>query len=97
MSKYGKIFPISFGFGWGIVSGVGWMLLCWSAARWGFGVAIVNLMSSVYRHLAPTFIGGLWGFFWGFLNMFIVGIFLALIYNCSCKCFCPAGSCGTCE
>ncbi|MCX7126007.1 MAG: hypothetical protein NTU49_09830 [Gammaproteobacteria bacterium] len=95
MSKYGKIYPVSFGFGWGVMAGLGWMLLCWAGARYGFGLPVISLMSNVYEHLAPTFVGGLWGFFWGFVDFFIFSMFAAMIYNCSCSCFCPKGECDT--
>ncbi len=97
MVKYGKIYPVSFGFAWGVVGGIGWMLTCWMGARWGWGIPLTNLVSSVYYHLAPTFVGGFWGLFWGFLDFFIFGLFVAIIYNSSCQCFCPAGSCEPCD
>ena len=91
MSKYTKIYPVSFGFAWGVIAGLGWMLLAWAGARWGFGLPVLNVMSHVHRGLAPTLFGGLWGFFWGFLDCFIFGLLVAIIYNCCTKCFCPAG------
>lgn len=96
MVKYGKIYPVSFGFAWGILSGLGMMLLAWAGARFSLGLPVIGLMGSVYHHYTATFAGGLWGFFWGFLHSFIFGLLLAMVYNCSCKCFCPAGSCNTC-
>lgn len=73
MSKYGKIYPVSFGFGWGVMAGLGWMLLCWAGARYGFGLPVISLMSNVYEHLAPTFVGGLWGF-WGFVDFHLLNV-----------------------
>ena len=97
MSKYGKLYPVSFGFAWGVVAGLVNMLLIWSAARWSFAMPVVSLMQHVYHNVEPTFIGGLWGFFWGFLHSFVFALLVALVYNCSCKCFCPAGSCEPCD
>ncbi|HLB56380.1 MAG TPA: hypothetical protein VJK30_03505 [Coxiellaceae bacterium] len=94
MSKYGKLHPVAFGFAWGVISGIGWMLLCWAGARWGFGLSLIGQMSAVYYHLAPTFVGGLWGLWWGFLDLFVFGIFVALVYNCCCCYFCSE-SCDT--
>lgn len=91
MAKYGKIYPVSFGFGWGIISGIGWMLFAWAGARWGFGLGVLNLMSTVYHGLAPTFIGGLWAFFWGFLHLFMLSLLAAVVYNSCTKCMCPVG------
>lgn len=91
MSKYQKIYPVSFGFAWGLLSGLGWMILAWGGARWGVGLHVLSLMSNIYRNLAPTFVGGLWGFFWGFLHAFVFALLAAWIYNSCTKCFCPAG------
>lgn len=93
MSKYGKIYPVSFGFGWGIISGLGWMLLAWAGARWGFALPVINLMGHVYHGVAPTAMGGVWAFCWGFLHMFVLALLAAMVYNC-CNCwFCPSGQC----
>lgn len=93
MTKYGKIYPVSFGFGWGIISGIGWMLFAWMGARWGFGLPVIDLMSHVYYGVAPTLIGGFWALWWGFLHLFILAMLAAMVYNCCSKCFCPTGEC----
>ena len=96
MSKYGKLCPVSFGFALGLISGLGWMLTCWAGAHYGFGLPIIGFMNNLYSHIAPTWVGGLWAFFWGFLHMFIFGVLSALVYNCSCKCCCSSsGECKT--
>lgn len=98
MVKYGKIYPVSFGFAFGILSGLGTMLLAWMGARWSFATPIVKLMSHVYYHYECTFVGGLWGFFWGFLHSFVFTLLAAVIYNASLCCFCPSGTCDpSCE
>lgn len=96
MVKYGKIYPVSFGFAWGVLSGLFLMVLAWLGAQYNFGLPLIGFLSSVYHHYQATFVGGLWGFFWGFIHSFIFGILLAMIYNCSLCCFSPAGSCGSC-
>lgn len=93
MTKYGKIYPVSFGFGWGIISGIGWMLFVWAGARWGFGLPVINLMSHVYYGVEATLKGGLWALWWGFLHLFVLALLAAMVYNCCSKCFCPAGEC----
>lgn len=97
MAKYGKLYPVSFGFAWGIVSGVGLLLWAWLGARYGHGLPLTNLMSHFYYNYEPTFTGGLWGLLLGFVHGFIFGTLVAWIYNLSCKCFCPGGSCESCE
>lgn len=93
MAKYCRLYPVSFGFAFGLVSGIGWMLLCWAGARWGWGLPAINILSSLFYHVAPTFIGGLWALFNGFVHGFVFSIFVAIVYNCSCCCFCPSGTC----
>lgn len=93
MVKYGKIYPVSFGFAWGLLSGVATMLLAWAGARWGFGLPAIGFLANIYHHYAATFVGGLWGLFYGFLHSFVFGLLLAMVYNCSTKCFAPEGSC----
>ena len=98
MVKYGKIYPVSFGFAFGILSGIGTMLLAWAGARWSFAAPMVKLLSHVYYHYECSFVGGLWGFFWGFLHSFVFTLLAAVIYNSCLCCFCPSGSCdSSCE
>ncbi|OGT28095.1 MAG: hypothetical protein A3I77_05405 [Gammaproteobacteria bacterium RIFCSPLOWO2_02_FULL_42_14] len=93
MVKYGKIYPVSFGFAWGLLAGIGWMLLAWMGARWGYGLPLIQLMSSVFFNYAATLVGGFWGLLWGFLDSFVFALLAVWVYNETCKCFCPAGSC----
>jgi len=97
MSKYGKLYPVSFGFAFGLISGIGWLLLCWAGARWGWGLPLIALIHTMFYNVAPTFLGGLWGFLHGFIHSFIFGIFVALVYNCSSKLFCPKAECESCK
>ena len=97
MTKYGKLYPVSFGFAWGIISGLGWMILAWLGGRYNFGLPLIHVMTRVFRDYTSTFIGGLWGLLWGFLSSFVFGVLAASVYNCSSKCFCPAGSCESCD
>lgn len=93
MVKYGKIFPVSFGFAFGLLSGIGWMLLCWAGARWGWGLSAIQMIGSMYYNVAPTFVGGLWALFEGFIDSFVFGLLVAMVYNHSCKWFCAKGEC----
>jgi hypothetical protein len=91
MNKHLKIYPVSFGFGWGIIAGIEMLLLVWGAARWGFAMPVVRVLGSLYYGVVPTFVGGLWGFFWGFIHCFIFGLLAAMIYNGTTKSFAPKG------
>ena len=64
--------------------GVSWAF-CMLVAGWisifGWGVKFVEVMSSVYRGFAPSFLGGIIGAIWGFIDGAIVGAIIALVYN----------------
>ena len=93
MVKYGKLYPVSFGFALGVVAGIGWMLLCFAGARWDWGLPAIHVLNSLYGHITPTWVGGLWALFHGFVGFFVFGIFVAFVYNWSSMCFCPKGRC----
>jgi hypothetical protein len=64
--------------------GVTWSLfvLCigW-AAGFGWGIRMVEVMSSVYIGYAPSFLGGIIGALWGFFDGAVGGLIVALVYN----------------
>ena len=93
MVKYGKIYPVSFGFAFGLISGVAWMLLCWAGARFGWGLVEIRVLGSMYYNVAPTFVGGLWALFEGFIDFFVFGLLVAMVYNFSSGWFCAKGEC----
>ena len=64
--------------------GVSWatcMLFAGWASMFGWGAKLVELMSSVYIGFAPTFLGGLIGAMWGFIDGAIGGAIVAFVYN----------------
>lgn len=96
MSMCGKLRPVSFGFSWGLISGLGWMILAWMGKCCAFGLPVLALMSSIYMGLAPTYVGGLWGLLWGFVDFFLFAFFTALVYNCCAKSCCSKSD-GCCK
>ncbi len=64
--------------------GVSWSILIlftgW-ASMFGWGTRFVDVMSSLYIGFAPTFIGGVIGATWGFIDGAIGGAIIALVYN----------------
>jgi hypothetical protein len=64
----------------GITWGLGMVCLGWIAAA-GWGVKIVEALSSLYLGFAATFVGGLIGGLWGFADAFLAGLVLAFPYN----------------
>lgn len=96
MVQCGKLRPVRLGFALGLIAGLGWMLLCWAGLRWGYGLEMIHTLGSVYVGMSASWVGGLWAFLWGFLDCFFFGIFVALIYNCSCcNCFSCPDTCKT--
>ncbi|MFQ5990001.1 MAG: bacteriophage holin [Candidatus Methylomirabilales bacterium] len=67
-----------------VALGVSWSVLIlfsgW-ASIFGWGTRFVEIMSSLYIGFAPTFLGGLIGAAWGFIDGAIGGAVVALIYN----------------
>lgn len=73
-----RVVPLALGLGttWGL----GILFLGWIAAA-GWGVRLVQVLSSLYVGFAPTFLGGLIGGLWAFVDAFLAGVILALLYN----------------
>ncbi len=61
------------------------MLFIGWAAIFGWATSIVDTMSSVYIGFKPTFLGGIIGAAWGFVDGAIGGLVIALIYNAVAK------------
>jgi hypothetical protein len=71
-----KGLTISLGVAWAVfVLFIGW------AAIFGWGTKCVEVLSSLYIGYAPTFIGGIIGAVWGFIDGAIGGLIIALVYN----------------
>jgi len=73
-----KVLPTAVGMG--ATWGVGVMLLAWISAT-GWGGRIVDLLSSVYLGLRPTFAGGIIGGLWAFADAFVAGVLFTLVFN----------------
>jgi hypothetical protein len=67
-------------FGLGITFAL-YMLLAGWLAMFGWGGALVEVISSVYIGFAPTFAGSIIGAVWGFIDGAIGGAIIAIIYN----------------
>lgn len=71
---------VSLGIVWGLVV----MCLAW-CAMFGWGSKVVDVISSIYIGYDATVVGGFVGLAWGFVDCFILGAILALIYNALCR------------
>ena len=71
---------VGFGVAWAIC-----ILLVSLASNFGWATQFVEILSSVYIGLKPTFTGAIIGALWGFVNGAIFGLIMALIYNMTIK------------
>jgi len=71
-----KAFSLSFG----ITSGIGIMVLGWLAIT-GWGIKLVDVMSSLYIGYSASFWGGIIGGIWAFVDWGVGALIIALIYN----------------
>lgn len=62
--------------------------LGWVGGLFHWGVDIVEVMSSLYIGFATTFLGGIIGALWGFVDGVICGILVAVFYNMGCTMCC---------
>jgi len=71
-----KALTLALGFSWAIcVLFAGW------AAIFGWGAGFVEIMSSMYIGYEASFIGGLVGAVWGFVDGAIAGLLISFLYN----------------
>ena len=57
------------------------MLFAGWAAIFGWSVQFVEVMASVYVGYGASFLGGIIGALWGFVDGAIAGVVIAFIYN----------------
>jgi hypothetical protein len=68
----------------GVAIGVLWaayVLFCGITAMFGWGVALVNALASLYIGYGPSPVGAVIGAVWGFVDGYIAGVVIAWIYN----------------
>ena len=98
--KCGGLSVCGMGMGFGLSWAIAMVILGILAWKFHYGVAMVDLLASVYWHYAASFVGILFGALWGFIDGFVGGVLVALIYNfsvkhCPCKCCAERrGECG---
>lgn len=79
--KHGKLHVLGFGVACGIVWALSLFITAILAQMNGYGSGFISGLSSVYVGYAPTLMGAVMGAIWGFFDMLIAGIILAVIYN----------------
>lgn len=71
-----KALAIAIGSSWGLC-----MLFAGWAAIFGWSVQFVEVMASVYVGYGASFLGGIIGALWGFVDGAIAGVIIAFVYN----------------
>lgn len=82
------------GFSFGLIWGLGLMMVAWAGMLWGYGLLFINTIASIYPGYAPTFKGALIGGAIGFVDFFIFFFLAGTVYNWMSSCRCK--SCTTC-
>ena len=68
----------------GVAAGVLWaayVFFCGITAMFGWGVALVDALSSIYLGYGPSVAGAVIGAVWGFVDGYIAGAVIAWLYN----------------
>ena len=68
----------------GIAIGILWaayVFFCGIIAIFGWGIALVNAISSLYIGYGPSVLGAIIGAIWGFVDGYIAGVVIAWLYN----------------
>lgn len=76
------------GFAVGILWGLGLLTVGILGWQCGYGLDFIKVIGSIYIGFDATLKGSFVGFIWGFVDLFVFGYLVALIYNCSCKSSC---------
>jgi len=83
-----KLKVFSFAFAMGIIWALGMLLLGWLGWWCQWGLDLIQVIASAYIGYGPTFLGGIIGAIWGFIDFFIFAALVAWVYNL-CACGCP--------
>ena len=75
-----KALAVGLGASWAVC-----MLFLGWVSIFGWGTKFVEMMSSVYIGFTPTFLGGIIGAVWGFIDGAIGGAIIAVVYNAIAK------------
>ena len=72
---------LSFAVALGLTSAFVVFLLGIMAGLFGWGVLVVEVLSSLYIGYEPSFVGSIAGGVWGFVDGFFIGVVIAWLYN----------------
>ena len=72
---------LSLGVALGITNALVVFLLGLTTALAGWGILVVQVLSTLYIGYEPTLLGAITGAVWAFVDAFILGVLVAWIYN----------------
>jgi len=72
---------VSFGLALGVTLAIIVFLIGVTTAFWGWGILVVQVLSTLLIGYEPTFIGSIAGAVWAFVDGLIAGAFMAWLYN----------------
>ncbi len=76
-----KLRPVALGLAFGIIWGAAILTITWWLLIIGSPGQTISLLGIFYLGYSFSFFGGLVGLFWGFVDGFIVGMIVAVLYN----------------
>ena len=76
-----KLHPISLGLAMGLMWGGSLFFLTLACMWWGFGNLFIQIVATIYIGFEPTLLGAFIGFLYGFVDVFVLGFLIAVIYN----------------
>lgn len=85
-----RLHVVGFGLALGLTWSLGMLCLGLMSYYFAWGTNIVVGLSDLYIGFTPTLLGSIVGALWGFVDMFIAGMIIALIYNFVAKCCCKS-------
>jgi hypothetical protein len=72
---------LSLGVALGLTNALAVFLLGIATAVFGWGILVVQVLSTLYIGYEPTFLGSVTGAVWAFVDAFFGGVLFAWIYN----------------
>jgi hypothetical protein len=72
---------VSFGLALGVTLALIVFLIGVTTALFGWGLLVVEVLSTLFIGYGPTFVGSITGAVWAFVDGLIAGMFMAWLYN----------------
>ena len=88
LNHYAKLNICAMGMAIGLTWGFGCLFLSYMQIWFQMGQPMIDAIASIYLGYEATYLGGVIGLFWAFIDGFIGGIIVAFLYNKFMRC-CP--------